>query len=204
MKRLLIATSNPGKLREITEVLKDLPITLVSLNDFNIKEKPQESGQTFEENALIKARFYYKFTGLATLADDGGFEIDALGGAPGVRSHRWPDANREAGDEELIAYTLRQLKGISLDRRGAQLRLVMAIVFPDGHEFTVEEKVRGIVPLKPSHNRMQGFPYRSLLLIPEINKFYNEYELTQEEDKKYNHRKRALEQLKPLLRQTLT
>lgn len=204
MKKLLIATSNPGKRNEIKKAFHDFPIEILDLSSVSVNEKPQETGLTFEENALIKARFYALRTHLPAIADDGGFEIDALNGEPGVKSHRWIDPKREAEDEELIKFTLLKMKDLPLEKRGAQLRLVMAIVFPDGHEFTVEDKVRGIVPLKPSPSRTLGFPYRSLLFLPEINKFYNEHELTPEENLRFNHRLRAVEQLKPLIRQALT
>ena len=132
MKKLLIATTNPGKLTEIKRFLGDLPIELVGLKDIGIADTVEETGKTFEENAILKANYYYKKSGLPTLADDGGFEIDALGGEPGVRSHRWIDGTKESTDEELIEYTLLRLKDVPLQGREAQLRLVVAYVTPDG------------------------------------------------------------------------
>ena len=89
--RLLIATTNPAKLEEYRLILRGVGIELelVSLAELGISETPEETGATFTENALIKARFYFQRARIATLADDGGLEIDALGGEPGVRSHRW-------------------------------------------------------------------------------------------------------------------
>lgn len=199
MKKLLIATTNPGKLAEIKRFLGDLPIELVGLKDIDITDVVEETGKTFEENAILKAKYYGQKSGLPTLADDGGFEIDALGGQPGVKSHRWIHQNREDTDEELIQYTLEKLKGLPKARRGAQLRLVLALVFPDGKVTTVEEKTRGIVAEKPSEHRTAGFPYRSLLFLPEINKYYDHDLLTPEETERFNHRKRALDKLKPIL-----
>lgn len=199
MKKLLIATTNPGKLAEFKEFLSDLPLELVSLFDLSINQKPEETGDSFEENALLKAKFYQLVSGLPTLADDGGFEIDALGGEPGVQSHRWIDSTRESSDEELIGFTMERLEGIPLEKRGAQLRLVLALVLSDTEVNTVEEKVRGIIPLKPKKEVTQGFPYRSLLFLPEINKFYDQRELTPEENIRYNHRRRAVEKLKPII-----
>ncbi|HEV2170340.1 MAG TPA: non-canonical purine NTP pyrophosphatase, partial [Candidatus Binatus sp.] len=91
MNRLLIATTNPAKLAEYRLILRELGIelALVSLAELGIAEAPEETGATFAENALIKARYYFPRARIATLADDGGLEIDALGGEPGVRSHRW-------------------------------------------------------------------------------------------------------------------
>ncbi|MDP1721784.1 MAG: non-canonical purine NTP pyrophosphatase [Candidatus Gottesmanbacteria bacterium] len=204
MKKLLIATTNPGKLAEIKRFLGDLPVKLVSLSDVGILDIVEETGKTFEENAILKAKYYCQKSGLPTLADDGGFEIDALGGQPGVKSHRWIHGDREDTDEELIAYTLEKLKGLPQAERGAQLRLVLALVFPDGRQYTVEEKTRGVVAEKPSEHRTIGFPYRSLLFLPEINKYYDHDLLTPEETEQFNHRKRALDRLKPLLKQSLT
>lgn len=203
--KLLIATTNQGKLKEIQRFLSDLPaqagipIELVSLKDLSIKDVVEETGKTFEENAILKAKFYAKKSGLPTLADDGGFEIDALNGEPGVKSHRWVDSTRESTDEELIAYTIQRMKDLPEGKRGAQLRVVLALVLPDGTIRTAEASVRGVVPVNPVGNLSIGFPFRSLLFLPEIGKYYNHEELTDEENEKYNHRKRALEQIKPSL-----
>ena len=203
MNKLLVATTNPGKLAEIKRFLSDVPVELVGLLDVGITDAPEETGISFEENAILKAKFYAKESGLATLADDGGFEIDALNNEPGVKSHRWVYGNRENTDEELIQYTIDRMKDLPPDKRGAQLRLVLALVMPDGKVFTSSEKVRGIVPQKPSDVRHAGFPYRSLLFLTEINKFYNHDELTSAETETYNHRKKALEILKPIIKQKL-
>lgn len=201
MQKLLIATTNPGKLAEIKRFMGDVPVELVGLADVGITDAVEETGTTFEENAVLKAKHYAKESGLPTLADDGGLEIDALAGEPGVKSHRWIHSDREDTDEELITYALDRMKG--LQDRGAQLRLVLAFVLPNGEIFTSEEKVRGIIPDKPSDVRHKGFPYRSLLFLPEINKFYNHDELTAAQTETYNHRKKALEILKPIIKQKL-
>ncbi len=203
MLKLLIATTNPGKLGEIRRFLGDLPIELIGLKDVGITDVVEETGKTFEQNAILKAKYYCQKSGLPTLADDGGFEIDALGGEPGVKSHRWIHQDREDTDEELIVYTLEKMRGLPRARRGAQLRLVLALVFPDGRQYTVEEKTRGIVAQKPSEHRTKGFPYRSLLFLPEIGKYYDHDLLTPEETETFNHRKRALDRLKPVILQYL-
>ncbi len=204
MHKLLIATTNPGKLAEIKRFLSDLALELVSLKDVGITERVKEIGKTFEENAVLKAKFYAEKSGLPTLADDGGFEVDALGGEPGVKSHRWIHGDREDEDEELIRYTFQKMKGLPRAKRGAQLRLVLALILPDGSIHTVTDAARGVIPLKPSNERVPGFPYRSILYLPDIGKFYNHDLLTDEETEKYNHRKRALDALKPILRKYLT
>ena len=203
MKKLLVATTNPGKLAEIKRFLADLPVELVSLKDVGITKFPEETGTTFEENAILKAKYYAGKSGLATLADDGGFEIDALFGEPGVKSHRWIDQSRESTDEELIAYTIKRMENVPEGKRGAQLRLVLALVLPDGEMHTTEASVRGAVPVTPIGTRSEGFPFRSLLFLPEINKYYNHDELTDSENATYNHRKQALEALKPFIKASL-
>jgi len=204
MKKLLIATSNPAKLAEIRLFLSDLPLVCVGLDDVGIVGRAEESGKTFEENAVIKAKFYAKLSSLPTIADDGGFEIDALDGAPGVKSHRWIHGQRDDSDEELILYTIKQMRGLPRARRGAQLRLVLAYVDTAGHVYTSEARIRGIVAQKPSPRRTPGFPYRTLLFLPEINKFYDHTVLTPEETDRLNHRKKAVEAIKPVLKRTLT
>jgi XTP/dITP diphosphohydrolase len=204
MKKLLIATTNPGKFAEIKKYLSDLPLTFVSPRDLHIDERPNETGKTFEENAIIKLKFYLELSGLPTIADDGGFEIDALGGAPGVRSHRWIYEDRDNSDEELIAYALMKMKSLPQAKRGAQLRVVLAFAVPNQKDIvTVQERVRGVVADKPSVYRTRGFPYRSLLFLPELGKFYEDHELTKEENEAYNHRRKALEKLKPTIKRLL-
>lgn len=203
MKKLLIATTNPAKFGELSLYLKDLPLKLLSLKDLHITQKVNESGKTFEENALLKANYYCKLSGLPTIADDGGLEIDELKGEPGIKSHRWLDSNKEVSDIKLINYCLDRMKNIPIDKRGAQLRLVLALKLPTGQEFTVEEKVRGIIALKPAQRWSPGFPWRALLYLPQINKYYNELELTNAENQKYNHRRKAVEKIKSLIRKYL-
>ncbi len=202
--KLLIATTNPGKLEEIRRFLSDLPVEMVSLGDIGISNNVEESGATFEENAILKAKFYAEKSKLATIADDGGFEIDALGGEPGIRSHRWIDPLKESGDEELIEYTFKRMKGLPRAKRGAQLRAVLALVLPNGEVHTATAATRGIIPENPSPERVAGFPYRSILYLPVIKKYYNHDLLTPAETEKYNHRRHALHKLKPLLMSYLT
>ena len=204
MKKLLIATTNSGKLEEITRFLRDLPIELVSLRDLNINNHPEENGKTFEENAILKATFYAEKSGLPTIADDGGAEIDALGGEPGVKTRRWIHSDHDSTDEEIIANVLERLKGVPLQNRGMQLREVIALALPSGKYYTATEKIRGVIAVKPSPQRHSGFPFRSLMYIPELGKFYNHDLMTAEENEQYNHRKRALEELKPIIKSILT
>ena len=202
MKKLLIATHNPGKLKEITKTLADLPLKLLTLKDLGILDEVVEDGKTFEENAIKKAWFYSQKSNLPTLADDGGLEIDVLGGEPGVKSSRWI-GGKKSSDEELINYTFKKLKNVPLEKRGAQLRAVLALAFPNGEIFTSEGKIRGIIAKKPSPHLFSGFPFRSLLFIPQLKKYYNDQELTPEEERQYNHRRKAIKKLKKIIKEKL-
>ena len=128
-RRLLVATRSGHKLRELRELL-DLPRTdLVSLDDLGVPGDPVETGATFETNAAIKARFGARSTGLPTVADDSGLEVDALGGAPGVRSRRY--AGEHATDGANNARLLASLRGLPADRRGARYVCVLAVALPE-------------------------------------------------------------------------
>lgn len=203
MHQLLIATTNPGKLDEIKRFLVDIPVQLFGLKDIVVHGKPKETGLTFEENAKIKALFYARKTNLPTIGDDGGLEIDALNGEPGIYSHRWIHKDREDEDEELIAYTFERMRDLPRENRGAQLSACIAFALPRGEVYTAIGITRGIIPDKPSDVRVLGFPYRSILYLPEISKYYNHNDLTEEETEKYNHRKYALDKLKLIIRRTL-
>ena len=128
-RRLLVATRSVHKLRELRELLELDHTTLVSLDDLAIEGDPVEDGATFETNAAIKARFGIRASGLPTLADDSGIEVDALAGAPGVRTRRY--AGEDATDAENNAKLLAALDGLSADRRGARYVCVLALALPD-------------------------------------------------------------------------
>ena len=161
MQKLLIATTNPAKLSELSQFLSDLPVKLVSLKDLGINRKAPEIGRTFVQNAIGKARFYFNISGLA-------------------RIRKLPETERDA-----------------------QLRLVLVLFLPNGKIHVSQARVQGIIPNQPSSHTTAGFPYRSLLFIPQLHKFYNEAELTPEEDLKYNHRRKAVEKLKPIIKKYL-
>lgn len=126
---MLLGTTNPAKLRELRALLADFPGRLLSPRDIGTPPDIDETGATFEENAILKARAYSAWSGLPTLADDGGLEIDVLAGEPGVRSRRWIDGC-EADDAELIAFALDRMAGIPPERRGARMRVVEALCLP--------------------------------------------------------------------------
>jgi XTP/dITP diphosphohydrolase len=128
--RLLLASANQGKLRELRTILEGLPVELVGLADVGLGEPPEvdETGHTFLENALLKARAYAAWSGLAAVADDSGLEVDALGGAPGVRSARY--AGQGAGDQANLDKLLAELAGVPPERRTARFRCTAVLVDP--------------------------------------------------------------------------
>jgi XTP/dITP diphosphohydrolase len=128
-RRLLVATRSVHKLRELRELLDLDHTTLVSLDDLAIDGDPVEDGATFETNAAIKARFGLRVSGLPTIADDSGIEVDALGGGPGVRTRRY--AGEDATDADNNAKLLEALRGLPADRRGARYVCVLAVALPD-------------------------------------------------------------------------
>jgi XTP/dITP diphosphohydrolase len=193
--KLLVATHNPAKLSEIQKYLSDLGMELITLNDLGITEDVEEDGKTFEENAIKKAKYFAKRSGLPTVSDDGGVEIDYLNGEPGIHSRRWI-GGKPSSDEDLINHALKLLIDVRGKKRAAQLRAVIALVLPSGEVRTSEGKIRGIIAEKPYYKRWKGFPYRSLFYIPGIKKFYNPEDMNENEDIKYNHRRHALKQLK--------
>jgi XTP/dITP diphosphohydrolase len=128
--RLLLASGNPGKLRELRAILRGLPVDLVGLADAGAGEPPEvaETGATFLDNALQKARAYAAWSGLAAVADDSGLEVDALGGAPGVRSARY--AGLGADDQANLEKLLAELDGVPPERRSARFRCAAVLVDP--------------------------------------------------------------------------
>jgi XTP/dITP diphosphohydrolase len=197
MRRLLIATTNPAKLAEYRLLLRDIELDLVSLSDLGIVEAPEESGATFEENALIKARYYFELARTATLADDGGLEIDALGGEPGVRSHRWLNSGGDDSDEALVDEVMRRMKDVPVGRRSARLRAATALIYDDGarvHRRVAEAAIEGVIAERPYPVLRAGFPYRAVLFMPERNCFVGE--LGDEEEAKISQRRVALAKLR--------
>jgi XTP/dITP diphosphohydrolase len=151
---LLIATSNPGKVKEIEQVLGDLPLTLRFLEASQPTWRPEESGETYADNAIIKASEYSKQTGLCALADDSGLEVDWLEGAPGLRSARFG----EGSDADRVELLLSKLSGVRNHDRRARFVSVVAIVHPDAGIINVAEgECRGAIIHEPRGSN--GFGY---------------------------------------------
>lgn len=196
MKKLLIATTNKGKLQELKQFLSDLPIELVLLSDIGIADDVEETGDTYKENSQKKALFYAKKSGLLAIADDGGLEIDELDGAPGVRSRRW--LGYEASDEVLLNHLTSIAKNLS--NRRAWFKTVVSLALPNGKVWSVSGEVEGIIAKNPHVKILKGYPYRSFFYLPKIKKYYHEDELSEDEQKLYNHRYKAIEELKPIIK----
>ncbi len=172
MNRLLIATTNPAKLAEFRLLLRDYALEPISLAQAGIQDRAEETGATFAENALIKARFYFERAKIATLADDGGLEIDALGGEPGVRSHRWVSGDGEDSDEALVAEVIRRMRGIAPGARTARLRAAAALIYvarrgEHPRERVAEAAIEGVIADRPLPEMRPGFPYRAVLYLPD-------------------------------------
>ncbi len=185
--RLLIATSNPGKFREIRDGLAPLGWTLFSLLDYPFKMPPEE-GSTFEDNAVLKAAFAAKHSGMPTLADDSGLEVAALGGEPGVYSARY---GSKKTDTERNVYLLERLKGIPPGQRKARFVAVLVIAYPDGYMELYRGETEGEILEAPRGE--WGFGYDPLFYLPEVGKTFAE--MTLEEKAMYSHRGKALRML---------
>ncbi|MBI2430738.1 MAG: non-canonical purine NTP pyrophosphatase [Candidatus Levybacteria bacterium] len=200
-KKLLIATTNKGKLNELKQFLSDLPVELVSLSDIGITDDIEETGETYKENSQKKALFYAKKSGLTAIADDGGLEIAALGGAPGVKSRRW--LGHEASDEVLLDHLANVAKNLPSNNRKARFKAVISFALPNGKVWSKGGEVEGIIAKEPHVRYLKGYPYRSFFYLPKIKKYYHESELSEDEQKLYNHRYKAIQKLKPIIQEFL-
>lgn len=193
MRALLLATTNRHKLDEFQTIFSDLPLTLQSLREVQIDIDVEETGQTFAENAEWKARFYAQASGMLSLADDSGLEIDALGGAPGVYSARF--AGRETSYEERFRLILEQMRGLTGAQRRARFRCAIALAEPGGQSRIVEGTIEGIVADSPRGTH--GFGYDPIFLLPELGRTFAE--LTSEQKNRISHRGRAAQFARLLL-----
>ena len=192
--KLLIATNNSGKLKELTGLLAESPYTLVSLADVGIDDEVAETGSTFEENATLKASSYARMGGILTLADDSGLEVAALGGEPGVLSARY--AGEGADDSQRIAYLLDKLDNVDEDGRTARFRCVIALANPGGDVRIYSGECKGRILRRPRGEN--GFGYDPVFLLEGLGKTMAE--LTQKEKNRVSHRsvaaRKAAEALK--------
>jgi XTP/dITP diphosphohydrolase len=191
--KLLVATTNKGKIREIADILSDLGITIVSPADIGLKLDVEEDGTTFAENAAVKARAWSGASGLPALADDSGLCVDALQGRPGVMSARF--AGKDAGDEDNISLLLKSLKGEK--NRTARFVCAAALALPSGELILAEGSYVGIISGEPMGN--EGFGYDPVFFDPASGKTFAQ--MSPEEKNARSHRRRALETLKEHLKE---
>lgn len=200
MTKLLVGTNNQGKVREYEELLTDLPASLEVTYPARegLTMEVQESGETFEENARIKALAYARASGLVSLADDSGLEVDALSGAPGVHSARY--AGPEATDIDRYRKLLDAVAGIPASQRSARFRCVVAIALPDGTVHTAEGSCEGEIGFAPRGEH--GFGYDPVFVV----KGYagrTMAELPPDIKNTISHRARALVAIQPVLEKLL-
>lgn len=185
--RILLATTNLGKLAELREILGEQGIEVVGLRDSASTEEI-EAGSTFEENALLKARHYFKVSRGPTIADDSGLEVDALGGAPGIFSARY--AGADSGDGKRIAKLLEEMKDLPAQRRTARFICAAAVVWDSGEKVFLNE-VRGTILTSPRGSN--GFGYDPVFLYDPLAKTFAE--LTPSEKAEVSHRGQAFRRL---------
>jgi XTP/dITP diphosphohydrolase len=193
MRALLLATTNRHKVDELRVIFATLPFTLFSLTDIQLDMDVEETGTTFLENAELKARTYAQTSGMLSLADDSGLEIDALGGAPGVYSARF--AGVDTPYEERFRLILKQLQGLPQEQRTARFLCVISIAEPSGYCRSVEGVVEGVIADAPRGTN--GFGYDPIFLIPELGK--TTAELTPEHKNRISHRGQAARKARELL-----
>jgi XTP/dITP diphosphohydrolase len=197
MIKLLVATNNPGKVREYEALLKGLPLTLTYPAQEGIDIEVEETGSTFAENARLKAMAYAGASDLLTLADDSGLEVDALGGEPGTRSARY--AGQEASDEDRYRLLLSMLEGVPWERRTARFRCVIAVARPQGEVRIAEGTCEGVIAFEPKGEH--GFGYDPVFSMPEHGQTMAELE--PEVKNRISHRARAAEGARRILQELL-
>ena len=192
-RKLLVATRNPGKVREYRLLLGGISIEITSLDQEHVTEEVEENGDTFEENARLKAATYAALSGLLTLADDSGLEVDALGGSPGVKSARY--GGPQATDEDRVRLLLGNLNGTAWQDRTCRFRCVIALAWPSGQVKTVEGAVEGIVQYEPQGTN--GFGYDPIFHLPSLGRTMAELPLEEKND--LSHRGQAARKAVALL-----
>jgi len=181
--KLVAATNNKGKLAELRDILSKLGLEVVSLQEIGFVGEVEECGKTFEENALLKAEAVMNATGLATVADDSGLEVDALGGAPGIYSARYAEPGRRK------AKLLEELRNVPEEKRTARFVSAIACVFPDGRRIVVRGVCEGKILFECRGTG--GFGYDPLFYVPEYGRTFAE--MPMELKNRISHRARALQ-----------
>jgi len=190
---LVLATLNPHKGRELHALLDAVPFEIKLLSEFSGARLPEETGQTYAENALVKARTASRLTGAMALGDDSGLEVDALGGAPGLHTARFGGPG--LSDRQRWELLLERLRDVPPARRTARFRCVIALAGPACGEQTVEGVVEGVIAEAPRGNG--GFGYDPVFFYPPLGRTFGE--ISDEEKQRVSHRAKALAAVRRLL-----
>ncbi len=194
---LVLATKNTGKVEELKALLADMDVRVLSLRDFPDMPEVEETGETFAENAEIKASTVARTTGKLTLADDSGLEVDALGGRPGVQSARFGGPG--ASDRDKYLKLLELLEGVPDEARTARFRAAVCIATPEGETVIVEGACEGVIAHEPAGEG--GFGYDPIFYIPECGQTMAE--IPSDVKNRISHRARAMHLAKRVLQQYL-
>lgn len=195
MKRLIFATGNQGKMREIREILGDCIPEILSMKEAGIEADIVEDGKTFEENALIKARAVSKAGNIMAMADDSGLVVDCMDGAPGIYSARF--MGEDTSYDIKNNYIIEQAMKVQPEERTARFVCAIACVMPDGREWVVRGTVEGVINDRQAGEN--GFGYDPIFLVPELG--VTTAQLPPEEKNAISHRGRALRAMRSLLKQ---
>lgn len=183
--KLVLASQNRHKLDEMRAILTKFDVEVILQSELGLNIDVEETGTTFEENSELKARAVLEASGLPSIADDSGLEVDALNGAPGVYSHRFGNKN---SDEERCYYLLEQLQNVEDEKRTARFVSVITCLFPDGKKIVARGTCEGVI--LPEMRGENGFGYDPLFYVPECKKTFSE--LSGEEKNAISHRGNAL------------
>ncbi len=192
-KKIVLASSNKGKLREVREILAGSELSVIPLSETGFTDEIEETGETFAENAFIKAETVAKALQLPVLGDDSGLEIDALGKEPGIRSARF--MGRETPYSEKNAALLKKLEGVPDEQRTARFVCAMALVYPDGRSLQVQQTMEGRIGYEIKGEN--GFGYDPIFFLPEYG--MTSAELSPEAKNAISHRGKALRKMAALI-----
>ncbi len=187
--RILLATKNEGKVREYRSLLKRIPFQLLMPADVGIDADVEETGASYRENASLKASVLAAQSGILSLADDSGLEVDALGGEPGPMSARY--AGEGASDKDRVDRLLHKLEGVPMEERTASFKCVIAVADPDGRVEFCEGECRGVIALHPVGEG--GFGYDPVFYLPQLGKVMAELPLEVKND--ISHRGQAAQKV---------
>lgn len=211
-KKLLYATTNPGKIFEVGKLLGSYGLKIVSPQELKIKIDVSETGSSLEENAIIKVKSYLPLIGedIVVMADDTGAEIDALGGEPGIHVRRWKDKKTAMTDKEILDYAMKRLAGVPVEKRTAKMRTVIALGTKKRGVELFEGVIEGRILEKPVNKyNMEGFPFEGIFFVPTWGKkglvLGEVHRLKGKEKKKYlSHREKAVTSAIPRIKELLS